>query len=318
MEIMGIGPMELILILIIALMVFGPEKLPEMGAKLGKGLRGMREATREFSREIEETRAALEAPIKEVTEPFNDVRQAAQTISNPGAALRNAVMGEINAADAAARVPSADGAENAASATETATSVDAVTPPTWTPPAAVSPDVDPAIADATAPADAPPSSDGLTTPLPYVPASVVSQPVADTDHQGYTADQFFPRPSEPEPESATTTSAALLEEPAPAPAVPVNGHDAAVADGVEYSDADFIPEAVDAPSSRAELVQPAVAEAASQPVVAEATEAVATEAVAIEPEAAPSAAAEPEAVLLPSASADPDNLDLPALPAPEE
>ena len=36
MEILGIGPMELILILIVALMVFGPDKLPQIGAKLGR------------------------------------------------------------------------------------------------------------------------------------------------------------------------------------------------------------------------------------------------------------------------------------------
>ena len=36
MDILGIGPLELILILIVALMVFGPDRLPEIGAKLGR------------------------------------------------------------------------------------------------------------------------------------------------------------------------------------------------------------------------------------------------------------------------------------------
>lgn len=36
---------ELILVLIIALIVFGPGKLPEVGRALGKGLREFREAT---------------------------------------------------------------------------------------------------------------------------------------------------------------------------------------------------------------------------------------------------------------------------------
>ena len=78
MEIFGIGPMELILVLIIALMVFGPDKLPEIGAKLGKAMRSMREATQEFSREIEEARQALEAPIKEITAPLQEVRSSVE------------------------------------------------------------------------------------------------------------------------------------------------------------------------------------------------------------------------------------------------
>ena len=43
----GLGMPELILILIIALVVFGPSKLPEMGASVGKALREFRNATRD-------------------------------------------------------------------------------------------------------------------------------------------------------------------------------------------------------------------------------------------------------------------------------
>jgi sec-independent protein translocase protein TatA len=35
----NIGPMEIGLVLIIALIVFGPKKLPELGHSLGKGIR---------------------------------------------------------------------------------------------------------------------------------------------------------------------------------------------------------------------------------------------------------------------------------------
>ena len=34
----NIGPMEVIVVLIIALVVFGPKKLPELGKSLGKGI----------------------------------------------------------------------------------------------------------------------------------------------------------------------------------------------------------------------------------------------------------------------------------------
>jgi sec-independent protein translocase protein TatA len=43
----GLGMPELILILVIALVVFGPSKLPEMGASVGKAIREFRNATKE-------------------------------------------------------------------------------------------------------------------------------------------------------------------------------------------------------------------------------------------------------------------------------
>ena len=40
----GLGATELIVILVIALLVFGPRKLPEIGGALGKGIRGFRKS----------------------------------------------------------------------------------------------------------------------------------------------------------------------------------------------------------------------------------------------------------------------------------
>jgi len=38
----NIGPLELAIVLIIALVVFGPKRLPELGRSLGKGIREFR------------------------------------------------------------------------------------------------------------------------------------------------------------------------------------------------------------------------------------------------------------------------------------
>ena len=40
----NIGPMELLLILLVALVVVGPKRLPEVGRSIGKGLRELRKA----------------------------------------------------------------------------------------------------------------------------------------------------------------------------------------------------------------------------------------------------------------------------------
>jgi sec-independent protein translocase protein TatA len=40
----GLGSSELIIILVVALIVFGPGKLPELGGALGKGIRDFRKS----------------------------------------------------------------------------------------------------------------------------------------------------------------------------------------------------------------------------------------------------------------------------------
>lgn len=54
----NIGPVELIIILAVALMVFGPAKLPELGRALGRGVREFRRAAREVTDELERAGAA--------------------------------------------------------------------------------------------------------------------------------------------------------------------------------------------------------------------------------------------------------------------
>ena len=43
----GLGPTELIIILIIVLVIFGAKKLPEIGSGLGKGITNFKKAVKE-------------------------------------------------------------------------------------------------------------------------------------------------------------------------------------------------------------------------------------------------------------------------------
>jgi len=49
----NIGGPELILILVIALVVFGPTKLPEMGKALGAGVKEFRRAAADLQKSLE-------------------------------------------------------------------------------------------------------------------------------------------------------------------------------------------------------------------------------------------------------------------------
>jgi sec-independent protein translocase protein TatA len=54
----GIGMPELIIIMVIALVVIGPQKLPELARSLGKGLAEFKKAKNDFTRNLEEEASA--------------------------------------------------------------------------------------------------------------------------------------------------------------------------------------------------------------------------------------------------------------------
>jgi len=66
----SIGFPELMLILTIALLVFGPKKLPEVGKSIGKALREFRKTSDEIKEKIEE-----EINISELKEIKQDIDQ---------------------------------------------------------------------------------------------------------------------------------------------------------------------------------------------------------------------------------------------------
>ncbi len=49
----GLGTQEILIILAVALIIFGPKKLPEIGRALGQGLRELRKASRDIMDSIE-------------------------------------------------------------------------------------------------------------------------------------------------------------------------------------------------------------------------------------------------------------------------
>jgi TatA/E family protein of Tat protein translocase len=56
----NIGPMEIAIVLIIALVVFGPSKLPELGKSAGKGFREFKDSV--TGRDDEPVKAQVDEP----------------------------------------------------------------------------------------------------------------------------------------------------------------------------------------------------------------------------------------------------------------
>lgn len=48
----GLGPTELIIILVIALVIFGPSRLPKVGQSVGQAMKAFRDSTSKVEEEI--------------------------------------------------------------------------------------------------------------------------------------------------------------------------------------------------------------------------------------------------------------------------
>ncbi|MFZ2630604.1 MAG: Sec-independent protein translocase protein TatB [Desulfosalsimonadaceae bacterium] len=74
----GIGMPELIVILVIALIVIGPKKLPDLAKSLGRAINEFKKATREFkeSMDMDDDIKTLKKPFKEINEDLKGALKA--------------------------------------------------------------------------------------------------------------------------------------------------------------------------------------------------------------------------------------------------
>jgi TatA/E family protein of Tat protein translocase len=83
-----LGMPELILIFIVALLLFGPRKMPQIGKSVGRALGEFRRASNEFKRTIEDEVAAdglsgVGKDLKGLRDIGNDLKDIRRTIEKP-------------------------------------------------------------------------------------------------------------------------------------------------------------------------------------------------------------------------------------------
>ena len=82
---MNLGFPEILMIFIIALLVFGPKKLPELGKSLGKGLK-------EFKKATDELKSNWDEQLKDVEKSVNEVKD---TVHGATRDIENKIKAEI-------------------------------------------------------------------------------------------------------------------------------------------------------------------------------------------------------------------------------
>lgn len=85
----GLGAGEILIILILAFLLFGPKQLPEVGRQVGKAVKGLKETAEDLRKSVEPevtliqqevkmVEQDLEASVKEAEEEVNAIAKAEQ------------------------------------------------------------------------------------------------------------------------------------------------------------------------------------------------------------------------------------------------
>jgi sec-independent protein translocase protein TatA len=65
----NIGPLELVIVLVVVLIIFGPRRLPELGRSMGRGMREFKDSVTGKDKDQEELEAADPVPAAPAAAP---------------------------------------------------------------------------------------------------------------------------------------------------------------------------------------------------------------------------------------------------------
>jgi sec-independent protein translocase protein TatA len=79
----GLGAGEILIILVIAFLLFGPKQLPEVGRQVGKAVRGLKETADDLRKSVEPEINLIQQEVKMVEQDFQaSMKEAEQDIEN--------------------------------------------------------------------------------------------------------------------------------------------------------------------------------------------------------------------------------------------
>ena len=91
---------ELIILLVVALLIFGPKRLPEIGSGVGKFIKEFRKSVNEISNPKEEKEDELKSPNLEAIERENASKKASYEYQKNTATGEGEVVGKTTSSEA--------------------------------------------------------------------------------------------------------------------------------------------------------------------------------------------------------------------------
>jgi Tat protein translocase TatB subunit len=134
----GMGSWEIGLILIVALIIFGPGKLPEVAGQVGKAVRDFRRITTEMTGEFERTtgvkdiKKTLEAEITGVKNEVAGVGKSIEKDLQKSANTVNSTVASAKSSTKSTSTSTATASKSTTSAAKSSTSTSSTTKPTTT------------------------------------------------------------------------------------------------------------------------------------------------------------------------------------------
>ena len=84
---------ELLVIILVVFLVFGPQKMPEIARKIGKAMNEMKKASNDLTREFRQEAAGIRSEIREAQE---NVREEVDTLNREVNVTRARVRNDLN------------------------------------------------------------------------------------------------------------------------------------------------------------------------------------------------------------------------------
>jgi len=79
----GLGVTEVLVILIVAFLLFGPQQLPEVGRQVGKAVKGLRDATEDVRKSVEPELNLMQAEVKAIEQDLqSSMKEAEDSLKN--------------------------------------------------------------------------------------------------------------------------------------------------------------------------------------------------------------------------------------------
>lgn len=81
----GLGASEILIILVIAFLLFGPKQLPEVGRQVGKAIKGFKETAEDLRKAVEPELNMIQQEVKMVEQDFQaSMKEAEEEITAAG------------------------------------------------------------------------------------------------------------------------------------------------------------------------------------------------------------------------------------------